>query len=399
LIGVTILGATGTIGVNTLDVIRQHPNEFRVVALTAYNNVDRLFEQCCEWKPQYGVMVDTQAADMLAHRLKSISCDIQVLSGVEGLTRVVNLSEVDTVMAAIVGSAGLLPTLAAVRAGKKVLLANKEALVMSGQILMEAADQHQATLLPIDSEHNAILQCMPSEALQALANPSQGLNALGIHRILLTASGGPFRTYPLEHLHTVTPAQAVAHPNWKMGHKISVDSATMMNKGLEIIEACWLFSTQPDHIEVILHPQSIIHSLVEYIDGSVLAQLGQPDMRIPIAHALAWPRRMTTSVPHLNLIDIARFDFQPVDFERFPCLQLAIDAMRAGGTTPTILNAANEVAVDAFLQARLCFTAIPKLVEMTLSHVSGRQATCLNVILEDDKQAREFAVQAATQLN
>jgi 1-deoxy-D-xylulose-5-phosphate reductoisomerase len=282
---------------------------------------------------------------------------------------------------------------------KKVLLANKEALVMSGQILMEAVHQHQATLLPIDSEHNAILQCMPQGALQTLANHSQGLNALGIRRILLTASGGPFRTYPLEHLHTVTPAQAVAHPNWKMGHKISVDSATMMNKGLEIIEACWLFSTQPDHIEVILHPQSVIHSLVEYIDGSVLAQLGHPDMRIPIAHALAWPQRMKTDVPRLDLIDTACFDFQSVDFERFPCLQLAIDAMRAGGTTPTILNAANEVAVEAFLQERLRFTAIPKLVEMTLSHISGRQATCLNVILEDDKQAREFATRAATQLN
>lgn len=399
MIGVTILGATGTIGINTLDVIRQHPDEFHVVALTAHNNVERLFEQCCAWVPQYAVMADAQAADILTHRLKSINCDTQVLSGVEGLTQVVNLPNVDAVMAAIVGSAGLLPTLAAARAGKKVLLANKEALVMSGQILMEAVYQHQATLLPIDSEHNAILQCMPQGALQTLANHSQGLNALGICRILLTASGGPFRTYPLEHLHTVTPAQAVAHPNWKMGHKISVDSATMMNKGLEIIEACWLFSTQPDHIEVILHPQSVIHSLVEYIDGSVLAQLGHPDMRIPIAHALAWPRRMKTDVPRLDLIDTAHFDFQSVNFERFPCLQLAIDAMRAGGTTPTILNAANEVAVEAFLQERLHFTAIPKLVEMTLSHISGRQATCLNVILEDDKQAREFAKRTAIQLN
>jgi 1-deoxy-D-xylulose-5-phosphate reductoisomerase len=384
--GITILGATGTIGLNTLNVLNQHRDEFEVIALTAHNNVDGLLAQCLEWSPHYAVMVSPPAAERLEQALKAVHSNVQVLSGIEGLTQVATLPEVNMVMAAIVGSAGLLPTLAAAQAGKRVLLANKEALVMSGQLFMDAVHENGAELLPIDSEHNAIFQCLPLTFRRA-----HGLEEIGVTRILLTASGGPFRTYPLDQLHEVTPDQACAHPNWKMGRKISVDSATMMNKGLEVIEACWLFATTPQYIEVVIHPQSIIHSMVEYVDGSILAQLGQPDMRTPIAHALAWPKRMTSGVSNLNLTQTGRLEFEPVDMTRFPCLHLAYQAMKAGGTTTTILNAANEIAVQAFLEKRLRFTAIPEVIEKTLAAVTGRQASHLGIILEDDAQAREVA--------
>ncbi|OQW95836.1 MAG: 1-deoxy-D-xylulose-5-phosphate reductoisomerase [Beggiatoa sp. IS2] len=415
--GITILGATGTIGMNTLDVIKQHRHEFEVIALTAHRDVDQLAAQCVEWQPRYAVMADETAAERLQQRLKTIHPDIQVLSGVDGLIHVSRLPEVDIVMAAIVGSAGLLPTLAAAQAGKRVLLANKESLVMSGPLFMEAVRDYGAQILPIDSEHNAVFQCMPPSfripshswipptsvyssrsilcgdrgSFSTTAPFEGGLQELGVNRILLTASGGPFRGYSREQLHDVTPAQACAHPNWVMGRKISVDSATMMNKGLEVIEACWLFSTMPDRVDVVLHPQSVIHSLVEYIDGSVLAQLGNPDMRTPIAYALAWPKRMTSGVTRLNLVDIAHLDFEEVDFGRFPCLQLAYEAMLAGGSTTTILNAANEVAVQAFLEGRLRFTEIPLVIETTLSLMHGRDVVNLNIVLEDDAQARQLA--------
>jgi len=399
LTGITILGATSTIGINTLDVIKRHRPEFEVIALTGHRQVDRLHALCLEWLPRYAVMANCDAASQLEQRLKKTNAPVQVLSGTEGLSLVASLPEVGIVMAAIVGSAGLLPTLAAAHAGKRILLANKEALVMSGQLFMEAVRKNGAELLPIDSEHNAIFQCMPLSAFGFLNRDNgqfsnQDFHKFGVNRILLTASGGPFRTYPIEQLHDVTPEQACAHPNWNMGRKISVDSATMMNKGLEVIEACWLFGTKPEKIEVVLHPQSVIHSLVEYIDGSVLAQLGNPDMRTPIAHALAWPQRISSGVPRLNLVDVARLDFEAVDFARFPCLNLAIDAMLAGGTTCTILNAANEIAVQAFLQKRLRFTAIPKVIEATLSRLSGRITDSLDMILEDDAGARELAWQA-----
>jgi len=380
---ITILGATGSIGINTLDVIKRNSDEFEVVALTGHRQVDRLAALCLEWSPRYAVVADADAAAQLEQGLKNTA--VQVLSGTEGLIQVASLPEVDIVMAAIVGAAGLLPTLAAAQAGKRVLLANKEALVMSGQLFMDAVRDNGAELLPIDSEHNAVFQCMPPR-FQIPSVPPQGIS-----RILLTASGGPFRNYPIEQLHDVTPDQACAHPNWNMGRKISVDSATMMNKGLEVIEACWLFSAPANQVEVVLHPQSVIHSLVEYVDGSVLAQLGNPDMRTPIAYALAWPERIDSGVPRLNLIDIARLDFEAVDFGRFPCLKLAYEAMLAGGTASTILNAANEVAVEAFLQERLRFSAIPKIIETTLSKLTGRVANSLEVIIEDDARARELA--------
>ncbi|MDD2815831.1 MAG: 1-deoxy-D-xylulose-5-phosphate reductoisomerase [Thiotrichaceae bacterium] len=394
MIRVCILGATGSIGVSTLDVIKQHAHQFKVVALTANQDVERLFQQCVEFLPSYAVMADAAAAEQLAARLAHFD-EITVLSGVEGLKHVASLPEVDTVMAAIVGGAGLLPTLAAAQAGKRVLLANKEALVMSGQLFLDAVHQHGAQLLPIDSEHNAIFQCMPASFTQ---HGVKNLTAVGVSRILLTASGGPFRNYPLEQLGSVTPEQACNHPKWKMGRKISVDSATMMNKGLEVIEACWLFNTPPERIEVLIHPQSVIHSMVEYVDGSTLAQLGNPDMRTPIAHALAFPERMTSGVARLNLLEIAKLEFEPMDFARFPCLRLAYEAMQAGGTTTAILNAANEIAVEAFLAGKLRFTAIAELIEQTLSRLNGRAANTLEIILEDDTRARQLAEELLTTL-
>ncbi|MDH3947425.1 MAG: 1-deoxy-D-xylulose-5-phosphate reductoisomerase [Gammaproteobacteria bacterium] len=383
--GITILGSTGSIGVNTLDVISRHPDSFKVVALTANNQVERLFSQCQQHHPAYAVMADETAAAQLAEQIKQSNLSTEVLAGVKGLVKVSQLDTVDQIMAAIVGAAGLLPTLAAAQAGKRVLLANKEALVMSGHLFMEAVKENQAELLPIDSEHNAIFQCMPSTFF------NDGLAAVGVQRILLTGSGGPFRTTSLDELVNVTPEQACAHPNWDMGRKISVDSATMMNKGLELIEACWLFNTTPDYVEIMLHPQSVIHSMVEYVDGSVLAQLGQPDMRTPIAHAMAWPKRIDSGVERLNLIDVARLEFEKPDQQRFPCLRLAEMAAREGGTAPAILNAANEVAVADFLENKLKFTDIACLVEDVMTDMPSSVAYDLDTILLADCEAREHA--------
>ena len=389
--GITILGSTGSIGVSTLDVMSRHRDKYELIAISANKDVNGLLQQCLRWQPRYAVMADPDSATRLSASLQSERPDIEVLSGTEGLSKIASLPETDYVMAAIVGAAGLLPTLAAAHAGKRVLLANKEALVMSGRLFMDAIHENQAELLPIDSEHNAVFQCMP-------ANFSSGLRAAGVTRILLTASGGPFRDKNLAQLQDVTPEQACAHPNWVMGRKISVDSATMMNKGLEVIEACWLFDTTPASVQVVLHPQSVIHSLVEYTDGSVLAQLGNPDMRTPIAHALAWPERIESGVERLNLFDVARLDFYPPDNVRFPCLRLAAQAMQAGGTATTILNAANEIAVAKFLDRRIRFTEIPRLVEMTLEHVSSGQADTLDYILQADQQARQYALAASQEL-
>ncbi|MDX1519209.1 MAG: 1-deoxy-D-xylulose-5-phosphate reductoisomerase [Gammaproteobacteria bacterium] len=381
---VTILGSTGSIGVNTLDVIARHPDKYRVAALTANTRVEELAQQCIKYRPDYAVMVDPECARKLAELLRTSAPNIQVLDGTGGLETVAALDEVDYVMAAIVGAAGLLPTLAAARAGKRVLLANKEALVMSGQLFKDAIESAGAELLPIDSEHNAIFQCMPS-------GYRDGLAQAGVSKILLTASGGPFRTMPLSELHKVTPDQACAHPNWDMGRKISVDSATMMNKGLEVIEACWLFDTEPASVQVVIHPQSVIHSMVQYIDGSVLAQLGNPDMRTPIAHALAWPERMEAGVTPLDIFTVARLDFETPDLERFPCLALAAAAMAAGKTSTAILNAANEVAVASFLAGHIPFTEIPATVEATLDKVAPHPADSLENILASDREARTFA--------
>ena len=381
-IAVTILGSTGTIGVNTLDVITRHPERFTVFALSANSNVEGLFAQCQTWNPPFAVMVEESAATQLETKCKAAGLDTQVLAGATALSAVAAHQEVDYVMAGIVGAAGLLPNLAAARAGKRIMLANKESLVMSGQLFMDAVRESNAELLPIDSEHNAVFQCLPESF-------GDGLARVGVERILLTASGGPFRSWPIEQLHTVTPAQACAHPNWVMGRKISVDSATMMNKGLEVIEACWLFGTTPAQIEVVIHPQSVIHSMVQYVDGSVLAQLGNPDMRTPIAYALAWPERCEAGVTRLDLFSIRRLDFEEPDYDRFPCLRLARDAMSAGGTAPAIMNAANEVAVAAFLDEKISYTAIPRLVGGALERTTARPALDLETILADDASARE----------
>jgi 1-deoxy-D-xylulose-5-phosphate reductoisomerase len=379
----TILGSTGSIGMSTLDVVARHPQRFTVVALTANSQVERLFQQVKQFSPSYAVMVDEQAAQQLNDKVKRAGLQTQVLSGTEGLVRVASLAEVTDVMAAIVGAAGLLPTLAAAKHGKRVLLANKEALVMSGQLFMDEARENQADILPIDSEHNAIFQCMSGS--YRIGQSSESI----VKRILLTGSGGPFRTMAIDKLDSVTPEQACAHPNWDMGRKISVDSATMMNKGLELIEACWLFNTKPEHIKIVLHPQSIVHSMVEYADGSILAQMGQPDMRTPIAHALAWPERMDSGVDSLNLHDMAKLEFEEPDIQRFPALRLADEAMRAGGTMPAVLNAANEVAVQAFLDGRIRFTDITRLVEQVMSQASMQKADSLAVILDQDSWARD----------
>ena len=383
-IGVTILGATGSIGMSTLDVISRHPDKYRVIALTANQQVDRLISQCRDFEPQYAVLADGDAAKKADVKMKEEGLNTQVLSGLEGLEKVVALKETQQVMAAIVGAAGLRPTLAAAKAGKRILLANKEALVMSGKIFMDEVKSSNAELLPIDSEHNAIFQSMPP-------GYSKGLNVVGVKRILLTASGGPFREADVSTLEKVTPEQACDHPNWKMGKKISVDSATMMNKGLEVIEACWLFGTSPDKIQVVIHPQSIIHSMVAYEDGSVIAQLGNPDMRTPIAHAMAWPERMSSGVADLDLFETSQLNFEQPDLERFPCLQLAYDAINQGGTGPAILNAANEVAVQAFLDKKISFINIPKVIKRTLNKVKSVEVTSLDVVLAADTSAREFA--------
>lgn len=383
--GITILGATGSIGISTLDVVRAHADDYQVVALTANRDVERLLAQCREFAPAYAVMADPSAAARLAGQVQAEGLAVEVLAGSEGLERVAALPQTDYVMAAIVGAAGLLPTLAAARAGKRILLANKEALVMSGHLFMQAVREHGAELLPIDSEHNAIFQCMP-QGYRA------GMDAQGVRRILLTGSGGPFRDTPVEQLAGVTPEQAIAHPNWSMGRKISVDSATMMNKGLELIEACWLFDVGPDMIEIVVHKESVIHSMVDYLDGSVLAQLGNPDMRTPIAHALAWPRRIDSGVAALDMFTIGQLNFERPDLQRFPCLRLADEAIRAGGTASTILNAANEVAVEAFLQGQLAFTAIAGVIETCMQSISFVEAESLDTILNADTHAREVAM-------
>ncbi|WP_097460179.1 1-deoxy-D-xylulose-5-phosphate reductoisomerase [Mangrovitalea sediminis] len=379
---VTILGATGSIGLSTLDVIERHPERFRVFALTAACRVEEMAALCRRFRPRMAVMASTEAADRLRDLLSNTSTE--VLSGEEGLCLAASHAEVHTVMAAIVGAAGLVPTLAAVRAGKRVLLANKEALVMSGALFMQAVVDAGAELLPIDSEHNAIFQCLPAEHLR---DPAKA----GVRRILLTASGGPFRQTSAADLHSVTPEQACAHPNWTMGRKISVDSATLMNKGLELIEACWLFNTSPDKVEVHVHPESIIHSMVEYVDGSVLAQLGSPDMRTPIANGLAWPERIDAGVGSLDLFALQKFHFERPDFDRFPCLNLAAEAFKMGGSAPAVLNAANEVAVAAFLEGRLRFTDIPVVIEGTLAALAGVDADSFEVIFEQDRLARHHA--------
>lgn len=379
--GVSILGSTGTIGVNTLDVLARHPDRFRVVALTANSNVDRMVGQCEATRPDYAVMRDEDAAQQLRTRLRQSCPSTEVLAGVKGLEEVVALAATDYVMAGIVGAAGLLPTLAAARAGKRVMLANKEALVMSGRLFMDEVSRNGAELLPIDSEHNAVFQCMPGDF-------ARGLDTVGVERILLTGSGGPFREMPLDRLDQVTPDQAVAHPNWVMGRKISVDSATMMNKGLEVIEACWLFHTEVGRVDVVVHPQSVIHSMVSYADGSVLAQLGNPDMRTPIAYALSWPERITSGVDLLDLIQVAHLNFSRPDEQRFPCLRLAREALVAGGTATAILNAANEVAVQSFLEREIPFTGIPHAIESALESVTVQAADSLDAILAADEEGR-----------
>ena len=387
--GVCILGATGSIGISTLDVVARHPGRYRVVALTANRDAEGLAAQCRRHRPALAVMAEVGAAARLRALLADMVGAPEILAGPAALEQVAALPEVDIVMAAIVGAAGLLPTLAAARAGKRLLLANKEALVVAGEILMATAAAGGATLLPIDSEHNAIFQCMPP-------GYEAGLERVGVERILLTASGGPFRDRPLAELARVTPDQACAHPNWSMGRKISVDSATMMNKGLELIEACWLFGTQPRHIQIVIHPQSVIHSLVQYVDGSVLAQLGNPDMRTPIAHALAWPERLAAGVSPLDLFAVGRLDFAPPSLDRFPCLSLAIQAAETGGTAPAILNAANEVAVAAFLEGRIGFTRIAEVVDRTLERLPVQTVAAggLETLLEADRQARSLAEQS-----
>ncbi len=387
MIGVTVLGSTGSIGVSTLDVLRRHSDQFRVIALAANSSVDKLLQQVIEFQPQYAVLVDPQAAARLRQSISHKGLTTEVLDGADALEAVASLPQVDAVMAAIVGAAGLRSALAAATSGKRVLLANKESLVVAGQLFMDAVEQHQATLLPIDSEHNAIFQCMPADRSKE-----------GVRRILLTASGGPFRSASVNDLQQVTPEQACAHPNWDMGKKISVDSATMMNKGLEVIEARWLFDLAPQDIQVVVHPQSVVHSMVEYVDGSVLAQMGNPDMRTPIAHALSWPRRIDSGVASLNLFDVAHLDFEQPDVERFPCLQLAYDAVAAGGVMPAVLNAANEVAVDAFLNGRIPFPAIPRLNQVVMESAEQVQPQSIEHLLEVDQQSRRQAEQFIPQM-
>lgn len=385
---IAILGSTGSIGVNTLDVIRAHPERFKVAALTAGKQIDRLAEQCIEFKPAIAVVSEASDAKRLETLLRQKNISTQVMYGPASLETAVTDSGCDTVMAAIVGAAGLVPALAAAKAGKRVLLANKEALVMSGNLFMQAISAGGGELLPIDSEHNAIFQCLPNNFTQA----SSSQNAyLGVEELWLTASGGPFRNTPLDQLASITPEQACAHPNWVMGRKISVDSATMMNKGLEVIEAFWLFGLPLEKIKVLIHPQSVVHSMVRYLDGSVLAQLGQPDMRTPIAYGLAWPDRITAGVAPLGLTQMASLSFSEPDLARFPCLSLAFAAAQSGGTAPAVLNAANEIAVAAFLGEGLPYLQIPVVVEKSLNAITTSNADSLDVILQVDAQARAVA--------
>ena len=377
---ITILGATGSIGISTLDVIDRHSRAYNIFALTGNKKIPLLAEQCAKFNPKYAVVMDAEAAGELVNLLTQNHVSTEVLVGTDALASVSSHEDVDIVMAAIVGSAGLIPTLAAANAGKKVLLANKESLVMAGNLLMQAVDKSGATLLPIDSEHNAIFQCLPRD----IKNLSKG----GVSKLLLSASGGPFRGWSLGEMDEVTREQACAHPNWSMGKKISVDSATLMNKGLELIEACWLFDVPHDQIDIVVHPQSIIHSLVQYVDGSVLAQLGNPDMRTPIAHALAWPKRINSGVSDLNLAEIAKLDFEEPDLVNFPCLGLAYEAARVGLDAPVVLNASNEVAVQAFLDGRIGFTQIAEVVADTMGRAIFKEPDSLSGVQESDKEAR-----------
>jgi 1-deoxy-D-xylulose-5-phosphate reductoisomerase len=387
----TVLGSTGSIGASTLDVVARHPGKFRIMALTANSQTDLLFRQCVQFKPRYAVMLDEDAAMQLRKRIRDAELSTEVLSGAAALEQVSASPEVDTVMAAIVGAAGLRPTLAAARAGKKILLANKETLVMAGNVFMDSVRTSGSVLLPIDSEHNAIFQALPRGYDGDLAKN-------GIRRILLTASGGPFRETPAGELHDVTPEQACAHPNWVMGRKISVDSATMMNKGLEVIEAHWLFNAGADDIQVVVHPQSVIHSLVEYVDGSVVAQLGNPDMRTPIAYGLAYPERIDSGVTPLDLFKVATMNFFAPDFERFPCLSLAYQALRSAGTAPAVLNAANEVAVAAFLDRQIPFLSIPRVIGAVLDALPVNPVGSLDDVLGADADARRTAKQQIQRL-
>lgn len=391
---ITVLGATGSIGVSTLDVLSRHRDKYQVFALTADKRWQLLAIQCLEHRPRYAVLVNSTHAADLQSELKKHQCPTEVLTGVDALSQVASAAEVDLVMAAIVGAAGLLPTMAAVKSGKKVLLANKESLVMAGGLFTQAVIEHKATLLPIDSEHNAIFQCLPNHRTADLSTSPSGL---GVRKILLTASGGPFRNTALSELNNVTPEQACAHPNWSMGKKISVDSATMLNKGLELIEACWLFNAKPEQIQVVIHPQSVIHSMVEYVDGSVLAQMGNPDMRTPIAHALAWPERIESGVASLDLIATARLDFSAPDYQRFPCLALAETAAKTAGTAPAILNAANEVAVEAFLNRQLGFNQIAEVIAGVMEKSSITEPSDLSHVQFADQQARQMAGQLVRQ--
>ncbi|WP_347904413.1 1-deoxy-D-xylulose-5-phosphate reductoisomerase [Pseudomonas purpurea] len=383
---ITVLGATGSIGLSTLDVIARHPQRYQVFALSGFTRLAELLALCIRHTPRFAVVPELVAARGLQDDLRAAGLSTRVLVGEAGLCQVASDPEVDAVMAAIVGAAGLRPTLAAVEAGKKILLANKEALVMSGALFMQAVRKSGSVLLPIDSEHNAIFQCMPQDF-------ARGLSAVGVRRILLTASGGPFRQTPLSELAHVTPDQACAHPNWSMGRKISVDSASMMNKGLELIEACWLFDAKPSQIEVVIHPQSVIHSLVDYVDGSVLAQLGNPDMRTPISNALAWPERIDSGVAPLDLFAIARLDFQAPDEDRFPCLRLARQAAESGNSAPAMLNAANEVAVAAFLDGRVRYLEIASIIEEVLNLEPVVAVDDLDAVFTADAKARSLAGQ------
>ena len=387
---VTVLGATGSIGESTLDVISQHPEKYSIFALTGCRQLQKLAHQSVQYRAKYAVVNDESSAEQLSAMINDLNGSTEVIFGADAFSEVASNNQVDIVMAAIVGAAGLLPTLSAVNAGKKVLLANKESLVMAGPIFMAAVKKHGATLLPIDSEHNAIFQCLPHNYSDA--------NQSSIKKLILSASGGPFRGWSTEQIAAATPAQACAHPNWSMGNKISVDSASMMNKGLECIEARWLFDTSMDKIEVLIHPQSIIHSLVQYVDGSVLAQLGNPDMRTPIAHGLAWPERLYSGVADLNLSEIAQLSFEQPDLVKFPCLQLAYNAAEQAGDAPAVLNAANEIAVQAFLDGRVGFSAIAPIVEQTLESFDFYEPESLAAVQESDKRARVTAESVIKQL-
>ncbi len=379
---ITILGSTGSIGQSTLDVIARHPERFDIHALSANTSVDALFAQCMAFRPRHAVMLDEYGAEMLKRKVVEAGLETEVGCGISELEAIASAPEVDTVMAAIVGAAGMRPALAAAKAGKRILLANKETLVMTGRIFMDAVRENNAVLLPIDSEHNAIFQSLPA---------GYGRDMKGIRSLLLTASGGPFRKRSIEELEHVTPDDACRHPNWVMGRKISVDSATMMNKGLEVIEAHWLFNADADQIRVVVHPESIIHSMVEYIDGSIIAQLGNPDMRTPIAHALGFPERISSGVMPLDLCRTGALHFEEPDFSRFPCLGLAFQALKAGGAAPTVLNAANEIAVQSFLEEKIRFVDISGLIEGTLDELGSNPMNSLEDALKMDGMARAFA--------